>query len=212
MRTKPTVAAVAAALVLAFPAPRVASEMPAATEAGPARAPTPEAFSASVPAGMAAPGQFFPFAFVVDRWTSREEGLTLAALQSEKGIDAAIARLAASPAGRVRAPDRWPQEYGSGEIYAASVLPSPLGGRAVRLLTRMHFVLRDGGWKEGAQRHGDQLGLLQLELDEKGEGLGGTLIPANVIPLDADGRLTFDPTPFPKETYELVGVRAFDGK
>lgn len=212
MRTKWTVAAVAAALVLASPAPAAAGEMPAVPAADPARAPAPETFSASVPAGMADPGQFLPFVFVVDRWTSREEGLALAALQAEKGTDAAFARLAASPAGRVRAPGSWRRDYGSGEIYAASVLPSPLGGRTVRLLTRMHFVLRDGGWKEGAQRFGDQPGILQLELDEKGEGIGGTLIPANVIPLDAEGRLEFDPTPFPKQTYELVGVRAVGGE
>ena len=211
MRTKWTVAAIAAS-VLVLPAPRVAGEMPGIREADCSPAPTPEAFSASVPAGMAHPGQFLPFVFVVDRWTSREEGLALAALQAEKGTDAAFARLAASPAGRVRAPGFWPEDYGSGEIYAASALPSPLGGRTVRLLTRMRFVLRDGGWKDGAKRFGDQPGLLQLELDEKGEGVGGTLIPATVIPLDAEGRLTFDPTPFPKETYELVGVRAAGGR
>ena len=203
--------AVAAAFVLAFPAPGIADEMPVVAGAEPARAPAPEAFSASVPAGMTAPGLYLRFVFVVDRWTSREEGLALAALQAEGGTDAAFARLAASPAGRVRPPGRWPQEYGSGEIYAASVVPSPLGGRTVRLLTRMRFVLGDGGWREGARSFGDQPGILQLELDGKGEGYGGTLIPANVIPLDAEGRLAFDPTPFPTETFELVGVHAFDG-
>jgi hypothetical protein len=175
--------------------------------------PPPGTFAASVAVGMAEPGSFLDFVFAVDRWTSPEEGRALAALQAERGTDAVFARLAAAPVGKVRlslsSPDRlpggWSRQFGSGEIYAASVLPSPLGGRTVRFLTRMRFVLRDG-----AGRYGDQPGLVQLELDANGSGLGGTLIPANVVPLDAEGRLAFDPTPFPKDTFELVGVGAFD--
>ena len=199
-----TVPVVAAALALALHA---SPDVPAGAPPG--------AFAASVPSGMAEPGVVRTFVFDVARWTTPEEGRALAALQAEKGTDAVFARLAAGPVGTLRlspgSPDRlpggWSRQFGAGEVYAASVLPSPLGGRTVLLLTKMRFVVWDG-----AKRYGDQLGLLRLELDGKGTGLGGTLIPANVVPLDDEGRLAFDPTPFPKDTFGLGGVRAIDAK
>ena len=210
MRRKWTVAAVTALLALAFPSPDLSAESPARADV-PGRPPKPGSFAASVPVDRMQLGQRLPFTFVVDRWMTREEGRALAALQAEKGTDAAFARLAAAPAGRIRAPGTFTRDFGSGEIYAASDLPSPFGGRTVRLLTRMRFLLLSNTM-DASRDYGDQPGLVQLELDEKGAGLGGTLIPANVVPLDAEGRLAFDATPFPNDTYDLVGVRAFDGK
>ena len=204
MRWKWTVAAAAAALASAFLAFEPAAGAPAGAE-GPGPDPKPESFSASVPTDRMQVGERVPFVFVVDRWTTPEEGRALAALQAEKGTGAVFARLAAAPAGRVQAPGTFTRDYGSGEIYAASVLPSPFGGRTVRLLTRMRYLLLSNTMN-ASRNYGDQLGLVSLELDEKGAGIGGTLIPATVVPIDSEGRLSFDPTPFPDDTYELVGV------
>lgn len=204
MSRKWTVAALTAALASAFlPFGPASDSLAGAEESAPA--PKSESFSASVPADRMQLGERLPFVFVVDRWMTREEGRALATLQAEKGTSAVFERLAAAPAGRVRAPGPFTRDFGSGEIYLASVLRSPFGGRTVRLLTRMRFLLL-ADTRNASRNYGDQLGLVSLELDEKGAGIGGTLIPATVVPIDSEGRLSFDPTPFPNDTYELVGV------
>lgn len=202
------------ALALALLASPDAPTKPAATQ--------PESFKFTVTGGLSQTGKREERSVTIERWTTADDASALAALRAAKGGDAVREEMLRWNAGTIRksvasdptafgAAGRFPSgtSLRQGEtVHVATFRAGPDGGRSVRVLVSLPACL--GPLKPSLEEPLPEFGIVELELDAKGHGVSGRLVPAPRIAFEADGQLARDPSAKGSLTWTLVGVEEYD--
>lgn len=89
------------------------------------------------------------------------------------------------------------------KVDVAASIDTPQG-RVVRLFTERPIAFEEMYYNTRSRDF--EFGVIELQLDEKGEGVGA-VIPAASVSFNDEGQLVFETTPFATGPYKLIGVR-----